>query len=704
MRKFRYAVLMGIMCLGVTACGGEDPQRAAGTVPEAAETAAATASNAAGAEAEASKTETEAESIAEKENESSAEVQGIYADMDGIVFGFYSGVGAWETMLEVAPDGSFKGQFFDANMGETGEGYDNGTIYECAFTGKFSKAEKVDDTSYSAKVEELNYEKEKDGSDQYIEEKTLHIMTEPYGLGLGDEIIIYTPDKKISELSEGFMSWMTWKLPEDAETLGGIGIYNVTGDYVFYPDSYAMGNTGDEGTGETADLPVKASGESTAYTNLKNAYYNQAMPEYYRTPYVPVPDEAPKKPYQSVTMQNLQGRWVNRYTEAGSDFVEVLSVNGDRGRIETFRDGVQEGVWNGEGTISIEDRSDRNVCPAFRITDDEGTGVCTIYIRWVNDNAFFDGGFLNEWKREGTAEPDQYLYDTVTMENLQGVWYTETAESDGLHQVVLTVDEDRAILFETVNGEASKFWNGGGHAELTLQSYSSGTVYPELIIQEEHGPSMGGSAGIYISSVGQDSFYDCGYGRWYVKVAPGFLLEDDLTPPEETELKDDGSAEINGSYHYVVTPGENRTEAGSILDWTVEVTGSEGLKETLNVSVDDISIYFPPANEIVWETDVNFDGLPDVLLYRGTLGAQGADYYDCWISDGKTLNRCKDFEEIPNPYVDTASKMIYGHIRDGAAAFYELSYRIEGNKAIMTEEIRYVYDEEKEDYVPEEAQ
>ena len=710
MKRVRLAVLLGIMCLGVSACSAEDIQRAAGAIPETAgapgaeSSAADTEGSAAAAEGESSEASAEAESGAEKEDEKAAGVQEIYADMDGIVFGFYSGVGAWETMLEVAPDGSFKGQFFDANMGETGEGYDNGTIYECTFTGKFSAAEKVDDTSYSAKVEELNFEKEKNGSDQYIEEKTLHIMTEPYGLGLGDEIIIYTPDKKISELSEGFMSWMTWRIPDDAETLGGIGIYNVTGDYVFYPDTYAMGTGEDENSGETADIPGKVSGESTAYTNLKNAYYNQAMPEYYRTPYVPVPDEAPKKPYQSVTMQNLQGRWVNRYTEAGSDFVEVLSVNGDRGRIETFRDGVQEGVWNGEGTISIEDRSDRNVCPAFRIIDDEGMGVCTIYIRWVNDNAFFDGGFLNEWKREGTAEPDQYLYDTVTMENLQGVWYTETSESDGLHQVVLTVDEDRAVLFETVNGEVSKLWNGGGRAELTLQNFNSGTAYPELIIRMEHGPGMGGSAGIYISSVGQDAFYDCGYGRWYVKVAPDYLLEDDLTPPDASELKADGSAEIDGTYHYVVTPGEKRTEAGAPVDWTVEVTGGEGLKETLNVSVDEFSAYFPAADGIVWAVDANFAGNPDVLLFRGALGAQGAEYYDCWFSDGKKLTRCEDFENIPNPYVDAASKMICGHLKDGAAAYYEILYRIEGNKAVMTEETRYVYDEEKEDYVPVEAQ
>ena len=108
------------------------------------------------------------------------------------------------------------------------------------------------------------------------------------------------------------------------------------------------------------------------------------------------------------------------------------------------------------------------------------------------------------------------------MEKLQGVWYTETPEEDGLHQVVLTVDEDRAVLFETVDGKLSSFWNGGGHAEIKMQNFNAGTAYPELLIQMEHGPSLGGSAGIYISSVDEERFYDSGKGRWYVKVAPDF--------------------------------------------------------------------------------------------------------------------------------------------------------------------------------------
>ena len=139
------------------------------------------------------------------------------------------------------------------------------------------------------------------------------------------------------------------------------------------------------------------------------------------------------------------------------------------------------------------------------------------------------------------------------------------------------------------------------------------------------------------------------------------------------------------------------------MEWTLEVTGGEGIKETLIASVDETSIYFPTADGIFHETDVNFDGHPDVLLFRGALGAQGIDFYDCWISDGSRLVRCEGFEEIPDPYVDTENKLIYGHVRDGAAAYYDLQYRVDGTKVVQTEETRYVYSEEAQDYLPEKS-
>ena len=41
---------------------------------------------------------------------------------------FASGAGAWATSLELYEDGSFAGDYHDSDMGDSGDGYPNGTI------------------------------------------------------------------------------------------------------------------------------------------------------------------------------------------------------------------------------------------------------------------------------------------------------------------------------------------------------------------------------------------------------------------------------------------------------------------------------------------------------------------------------------------------------------------------------------------------
>lgn len=625
----------------------------------------------------------------------------VYADMDGIIFGFMSGVGAWETLLKVDAEGSFEGQFYDMNMGEADQGYGNGTLYECAFTGKFSAAEKKDDLTWTAKVEELVYEKEKDGSDHYIEDEVLHIMTGPYGLSAGDEIEILLPGTPYESLSEGFLSWMIWRI-EEGQDLPEIAIYNTTGDFVFYPDHYAMGDAGefDSDTESPSKDTGKASEGSAIYQLAKNAFRNQKMPDYNLMPYVPEDLFIPKKPYQSVTAANLQGRWVNRYEEGGAKIEEILTVNGDRARIECYRDGVPTYAWNDEGTFDIEDRSDRNLCPAFRIHSDAGESVCTIYIRKVGDDSFYDGGFLCSWKRETPEEPaDQYLYDTVTLENLQGLWYSEYEDGAGLYMDLLNIEGDRGWIFETVGGRISSVWNGEGPVSVVMQHFSGAVWYPELLLSRESGPSAGGIAGIYITSVAEDRFYDAGLRRWFVKIRPDFGGELEFSGLN-ADLSDDGSGIIEGGSLYRIEPAGEPDENGGRRKWNITVILKDGTEETIEHSIDEDSGYLPDATGIISEADVNFDDLPDVLLYRGSLGPRGVQYYDCYLNRGDHLEFCEGFNEIPEPYIDAASRQIIGTIRDSAVSYFELFYIVRGNTAEQVSEVRYEYDERSKDYIP----
>ena len=644
--------------------------------------------------AEAAESEVETEAVSEE-----AEAYNVFADMDGIIFGFMSGVGAWETTLEVAPDGSFKGLFYDMNMGETGEGYDNGTLYECSFTGRFSEPEQKDDLTWTTEVAALDFETEKEGSDRYIEDGMLHILTDPYGLSLGDSIEILLPGTPYKDLTEGFLSWMIWQI-EEGKDLPEIAIYNTTNEYVFYPDHYAMGDVDSSSVPDVETGNGQEDTPTSIYESALNAYANQQMPDYYMMPYVQIGTFTPQKPYESVTEANLQGRWVNRYKEGGAEIEEILTINGDHGKIECYRDGEPTYAWNGEGTISIEDRSDRNVCPAFRITNEEGN-VCTIYIRWVKDNAFYDGGFLNQWKRESPEDPaDTYLYDTVTLDNLQGLWYSEYEDGAGIYMTLLNIDGEEGWIFETVDGRISSTWNGEGKVSLVMQDFMDDIWYPELLLDKKDGTKRSNIAGIYITDVESDRFYDAGFKRWYVKITPDYGKDLEYLWEPGFEVHEDGSAWIDGKNSILVIPTGEMNDDGSCLQWTIRVTNDEGTEETISHEVFGDTIYTPQAYEVVSEADVNFDDRMDLLLYCGTIGAAGVQIYDCYLNQGDRFVHCEGFTDIPDPDPDAASRQIIGHARDGANAYVEVYYTIRGTSAVLIDEIRYEYDEAAGDYIP----
>lgn len=436
------------------------------------------------------------------------------------------------------------------------------------------------------------------------------------------------------------------------------------------------------------------------YRSCDEAYKNQRMPDVEFLPYVPYPDMPPEKPYESVTAENLQGRWVNCYKEGGVEFEEVLTVNGDLARIETFQDGVKKGVWNGEGYFSIEDRSARHVCPAFRINDDEGN-LCTIYIRWVKEGSFYDGGFLREWKREETEDlSEQYLFDTVTMENLQGLWYTDYVENDSFYQVMLKVDGDKSFIFETKDGEPTDYWNGEGEASLVTAEFRSFIHWPELLINKEDGKNL---CGIYISRVDEYAFYDPGLHNWYMRVTEEGLREMGLYPEDwNVTWLEDGGAKVVNTYTVTtrptvpILPDEEDTVR---YVWNVTVEGEDGVKGEFRTEVYEDSIYFPDAANVVWEEDVNMDGFMDLVVFRGAVGARGTTYYDCYLREGKGFVRLDGYPEIPDPYADPQTGRIIGTARDAANAYAEEIYEIRGHAVELVEDHYYVWDESAGDYV-----
>lgn len=160
--------------------------------------------------AESNHTETE---IIQEEETSETEVDQkeedgtlSFADFANLQFDFSSGAGAWRTILTIHADGSFSGEYIDSDMGDTGDDYPNGTMYQCNFSGQFTQPVKVNDYTYSMQISELNYVEE--AGKEEIKDGVLYVYSDVYGLDNAEDILIYLPGAPLAELPEEFRMWV----------------------------------------------------------------------------------------------------------------------------------------------------------------------------------------------------------------------------------------------------------------------------------------------------------------------------------------------------------------------------------------------------------------------------------------------------------------------------------------------------------------
>lgn len=171
--------------------------------------------------------------------ESEPEVENLFEAMPS-TYMFCSGAGGWSTDLTLAADGSFTGQYHDADMGAADpEKFPNGTWYVCDFSGKFTQPVKIDDATYSMRLESLELAHPADESEEYTN-GVHYIYSGPYGLENAEEFLIYLPDSQADALPEDVL-WAArgpydWKATEEG-TLGLYIIYNINEDHGFaeYP-------------------------------------------------------------------------------------------------------------------------------------------------------------------------------------------------------------------------------------------------------------------------------------------------------------------------------------------------------------------------------------------------------------------------------------------------------------------------------------
>lgn len=176
----------------------------------------------------------------------------VYSDWASIhVIGFFtqiahsymlcSGVGAWSTTVDINDDGSFSGFFHDWDaIGPNGE---HSYQVESYFSGQFGKVGKIADHVYT--MELLWLSPEGSEGEKYLDENgTTHVVTSPYGFENASLFYVYTPGVKISDLQDGFYSWINnynegdnnWANMYDLaqQTYRYYGLYNYYGQYGFF--------------------------------------------------------------------------------------------------------------------------------------------------------------------------------------------------------------------------------------------------------------------------------------------------------------------------------------------------------------------------------------------------------------------------------------------------------------------------------------
>lgn len=127
----------------------------------------------------------------------------VFASMAGLEWTFCSGAGAWSTDIRVQEDGTFRGEFHDSDMGDTGDGYPDGTVYFCTFSGKMSFVEQVDEYTWRIHVDQVTV----DPAEETIADGVRYIPEDSYGISEGADMLLYRPGTPVDYLTEDMQFW-----------------------------------------------------------------------------------------------------------------------------------------------------------------------------------------------------------------------------------------------------------------------------------------------------------------------------------------------------------------------------------------------------------------------------------------------------------------------------------------------------------------
>ena len=163
---------------------------------------------------------------------------------------FSSGAGAWRTVITLHGDGTFTGDYEDADMGGGGGEYPGGVRYVCQFHGRFGNIVPASNTSFYMTLEELVLDTGYPVGVEWTENGVLYVSSAPYGfdppeggmLEPGAEFMFYLPGATGhapgTDLYGAYEFWTWWPnrhyFQTSSDTLGCCGLHNLTSGYGFF--------------------------------------------------------------------------------------------------------------------------------------------------------------------------------------------------------------------------------------------------------------------------------------------------------------------------------------------------------------------------------------------------------------------------------------------------------------------------------------
>jgi uncharacterized protein YecT (DUF1311 family) len=158
-------------------------------------------------------------------------------------------------------------------MGETGEGYDDGTMYVSAFSGHFTNLVQIDEHTYEMTLSDISYANEV-GSEEILD-NIRYCYSEAYGLENAATFLVYVPGTPVNAFDEEVWSWIQWSVGEDTVLTSPVIVNKDQEEGMYSCDRLPVA--------EDAEISYKNYRESYDYWCGKNADADTTMDMYLYT-------------------------------------------------------------------------------------------------------------------------------------------------------------------------------------------------------------------------------------------------------------------------------------------------------------------------------------------------------------------------------------------------------------------------------------